>query len=174
MAPLVSVSCSDITNCRAFATADMFKPNTQPQAKSERFLQRPPEVSFFIACLVMVNQLRALDRTYQAGDLPRKVFADKARTLLEQLSKTVAVTEQFDIVLPVLGPGQFSPSFWRWFNWWEDYFHGLTQTQIGQIERLGRELSLAVNRYRPKNHWLSCPSTPPFVLQDEAIDSGKA
>ena len=145
----------------------MSKPNAESQLDAERFLLEPPEVSLFIACLVMVNQLRSLGRSFHDGELTAKAFSEKARAIVEQLSKTVAVTERFDIVLPVLGPGQFSPSFWRWFNWWQDYFLGLTQTQIGQIERLGREQSFAVNRYRPKNHWLNCPSIPPFFLPAE-------
>lgn len=149
--------------------------NSKPQSqeeKREQFLLQPPEVSLFIACLVMVNQLRGLERAFQEGDIEQKTFYEKAQAVLGQLAEAVAVTERFDIVLPVVGPGQFSPSFWRWFNWWEDYFRGLTQTQIGQIERLGRELSLAVNHYRPKKHWLSCPSTPGFMLPPSLPLSG--
>src|SRR3974390_730797 len=150
----------------------MSKTNAESEVQPERFLSQPPEVSLFIACLVMVNQIRGLDRAFQADELSEKAFVEKARALLAQLSETVAATERFDLVLPVLGPGEFSPSFWRWFNWWEDYFRGLTQTQIGQIERLGREMSLAVNRYRPKKHWLSCSHTPPFILQDKTNERG--
>ena len=151
----------------------MSKPTAESQAETERFLLQPPEVSFFIACLVTVNQLRGLERAFQAGDIAENAFLDKAQILIRYLSETVTITERFDIVLPVVSPGQFAPCFWRWFNWWEDYFRGLTQAQIGQIERLGRELSLTVNSYRPKDHWLSCPSTPPFTLHEKPKAAGK-
>jgi hypothetical protein len=138
------------------------KANIQLVQKEQEFLQNPPEVSCFIACLVMVNQLRLLERAFNGGELSPNAFQSKTHAVLGQLTPAVALTERFDIVTPVMGPGQFSPFFWRWFNWWEDYFGKLTTTEIAEIQRLGRELQVAVNDYRPADHWVRHRNTPAF------------
>ena len=123
-----------------------------------------PEVSLFIACLVMVNQLRGLERAFKGGEFNLNAFLDKSNAVLTQLTDTAAATERFDIVLPVMDYGQFSPFFWRWFNWWDDYFKGLTPPQISLIERLARERGPTLDKYRPLDHWLTYRHTPAFTL----------
>jgi hypothetical protein len=144
----------------------MPKPNTKlaQVQKQQQFLQNPPEVSCFIMCLVMVNQLRLLERAFQGGEIPESAFNSKAKALLSQLTPAVALTERFDIVMPVIGTGQFSTPFWRWFNWWEDYFGSLSATEMTEIERLGREMQATVNEYRPAGHWISHRDTTAFAL----------
>lgn len=144
----------------------MPKPKTKLAQVDEKqpFLQNPPEVSCFIMCLVMVNQLRLLERDFQGGEILESAFNSKAKALLSQLTPAVALTERFDIVMPVIGTGQFSAFFWRWFNWWEDYFGSLSATQMTEIERLGREMQATVNEYRPVGHWISHRDTTAFAL----------
>jgi hypothetical protein len=139
------------------------KANSKVVVGQEKLLFNAPEVSYFIACLVMVNQLRGLARACESGEIPKGAFMGKANEVLSRLTETVAATEQFDIVLPVMDCGQFSPFFWRWFNWWDDYFEGLTPMQVGEIERLGREQDSALEDYRPRGNWLSHRHTPAFI-----------
>ena len=111
----------------------------------------------------MINELRGLERSLKAGELTQSCFLETSDSLLQKLAKTAAATERFDLVMPVLAHGEFSSFFWRWFNWWEDYFRGLSPTEIGEIERLGRELRLEVNDFRPKSHWATYRHTPGFT-----------
>jgi hypothetical protein len=128
------------------------------------FLLNAPEASFFIAVSVMINQLRGLGSAFQTGKIAKGAFMLKFNTVLAGLTETVATTERFDIVMPVMDYGQFSSCFWRWFNWWDDYFKELTPMQVEQIERLGRERDSTLRDYRPRDHWLSCRHTPAFIL----------
>ena len=132
--------------------------------RDRNVLGAAPEVSVFIQCLVMVNQLRSLERGFKNGEIDRGAFLDKSNAVLGQFNEVVAATERFDIVLPVLDYGQFSPFFWRWFNWWDDYFKGLTPVQIVEIERLAREHPSVVNPHRPEDHWVCYRHAPAFTL----------
>lgn len=138
--------------------------STAQVRQEKEVLLTEPEVSLFISCLVMVNQLRGLERAFKGGEFGLNAFLDKSNAVLSQLTETVAATERFDIVLPVMDYGQFSPFFWRWFNWWDDYFKGLSPAQISQIERSARERARNVDDYRPGEHWLSYRHTPAFTL----------
>ena len=139
------------------------KSTAQVQQEKEVLLTEP-EVSLFISCLVMVNQLRGLERAFKGGEFNLSAFLDKSNAVLSQLTETVSATERFDIVLPVMDYGQFSPFFWRWFNWWDDYFKGLSPAQIAHIERLARERTRNVDDHRPQDHWLTYRHTPAFTL----------
>ena len=127
-------------------------------------LASAPEVSVFIHCLVMVNQLRGLERAFKNREITRGAFLDKSNAVLGQFNEAVATTERFDIVLPVMDYGQFSPFFWRWFNWWDDFFKGLSALQIVEVERVARERGPAVAAYRPDSHWIGYRHTPAFTL----------
>jgi len=127
-------------------------------------LVNAPEVTVFIHCLVMVNQLRGLERAFQNAEIERNAFLDKSNAVLTQFNEAVATTERFDIVFPVMDYGQFSPFFWRWFNWWDDYFKGLTPLQIANVERLARERASNLSVFRPADHWVRYRHTPAFTL----------
>jgi hypothetical protein len=143
-------------------------PNTKPKpklpAEQEQFLLNPPEIAVFMACCVVVNELRALEQAFKAGEIERGTFSAKTGSLLPKLSKAAYGCERFDVVMPVLEGNQFSTVFWRWFNWWEDYFLKLTPLEICEIERLGKELRFSVNDYRPKTHWSTYRRTPGFGI----------
>jgi len=138
---------------------------TDPVLKQDTdVLAGAPEVSVFIHCLVMVNQLRALERGFKNGEVDKSAFLDKSNAVLGQFSDAVTATERFDIVLPVIDYGNFSPFFWRWFNWWDDYCKGLNPMQIVEIERLARDRAKGVGSFRPDGHWIHYRHTPAFTL----------
>ena len=88
------------------------------------------DVSFFIACLVMVKQLRGLARAFQNGEIAKGAFMEKSNVVLAQLTDTVVATERFDVVLPVMGYGQFCPFFWE----------AECETNLLQLKRAKRSL----------------------------------
>ena len=144
-------------------------PKTAAKSKVEieqkkEFLLNAREVSLFMACLGLVNELRGLEAAFIQCESTRPDFQDKANAVLAHLNETVDATERFDILMPVMGYGQFSPFFWRWFNWWNDYFKGLTLRQIGDIARQARERVSTINDYRPESHWVTYRHTPAFTL----------
>src|SRR6185369_10095869 len=112
------------------------KAKTKVWAQQEKgFLLEAPEVSIFLACLSVVNELRRLAEGYESGEVTRIAFSRRSSVLVGELSDLVGATERFDIVWPVLEFGRFSPFFWRWFNWWNDYLQELTPRQISLLER---------------------------------------
>jgi len=85
--------------------------------------------------------------------------------VLSQLASTAEATERFDIVLPVMDYGQFSPYFWRWYNWWDDYLKGLQSREINLIDRMARNRKPGVEGYRPEGDWNRYRHTPAFRLE---------
>jgi hypothetical protein len=140
------------------------KSNTVARRDRE-FLLDAPEIFIFSAFLGMVQELRILDRTFEAGTTDRAALVDRVNALLWRMSRTAEATHRFDLVMPVMDCGRFSPSFWRWFNWWHDYRNTLNAAQIEHIERLGRERKSAVNKHRPGGDWLNYRQTPAFEFE---------
>jgi hypothetical protein len=144
-------------------------PKTKTKAKqrverNERFLLEAPEVSIFLACLAAVNQLRWLASAYECGEVTRIAFSRQSTCVVAELNELVSATERFDIVWPVAEFGRFSPFFWRWFNWWNDFLKDLTPRQVSLIERLARGGATAGTTNRPKEDWVRYRHTPAFAL----------
>jgi hypothetical protein len=133
--------------------------------RGREFLLQAPEICIFLACLELVQELRTLCGTFEAGKTDRAAFVDRLNALLSRLSHAAEATGRFDIVMPVTGYGRFSPPFWRWFNWWNDYCNTLTPAQIEHVERFGRNPRFRVNDHRPEGDWLTCRQTPTFELE---------
>jgi hypothetical protein len=132
--------------------------------QDRKVLREGPEISVFLVCLGLVNELRTLKGQSQDGKLSRAAFLERCNAVVAQFTDTVEATERFDIVLPVMEFGQFSPFFWSWFNWWEDYFKAMSPRQISHIERLGRERVPALDERRPQGHWIRCRQKPAFTM----------
>ncbi len=132
--------------------------------KDNKFLVEGPEVSVFLACLGSMNQLRSLEFAFRRGGLQDSAFFEHFNTVLAHLASIAEATERFDIVMPVMDYGCFSPFFWRWFNWWDDYLKSLSTDEIGQIERLARMRKPAAERYRPEGDWVHYRHTAAFRL----------
>lgn len=133
-------------------------------AKRKRNLRDAPEISVFLICRAMVEELRNLAGAFNAQEITRRGFMARCKTVVSQLNEAVAATERFDVVLPVMDFGQFSPFFWRWFNWWDDYLKDLTPGQVAQIEWLASHLKPAADAHRPREHWLRYRQGAAFSL----------
>jgi len=119
----------------------MPKTKTKPSFKVEQkrdFLLEAPEVSIFLACLAAINELRCLACAYETGELTRMDFSRRSSAVVSELNALASATERFDIICPVMEFGKFSPFFWRWFNWWNDFLKELRPRQISYLERLAR------------------------------------
>lgn len=135
--------------------------------KAERksdFVLDAPEVSIFLACLALTNELRFLASGYETGEVTRADFSRGSSTLIVELNELASATERFDIVCPVIEFGQFSPFFWRWFNWWHDYLKELRPRQVSYLEKLARESAPALQAHRPNDDWVRYRHTPAFAL----------
>ncbi|SRR6266404_5008189 len=128
------------------------------------FLLQAPEAAVFLACRGMVEELRKLAYAFTASQISKNTFMNRCKAVLSHLNQAADATERFDILLPVMDYGRFSPFFWRWFNWWDDYFKELTPRQVGQIERLARERKPSVKKHRPSEDWVRYRHTPAFTL----------
>jgi hypothetical protein len=102
--------------------------DTSDSGVQKEFLVNALEVSLFMTCCSMVNELRGIERVFRCGEISESVFQERYDALLAQLTEAVAATERFDVVLPVIEDRRFSPFFWRWYNWWDDYLKSLTRT----------------------------------------------
>ena len=129
------------------------------------FLLHAPEVLLFSACLGVIQEVLTLERKFMARKINRAGFIRRINILFSQLMRTAEATERFDIVMPVTHFGQFSPAFWRWFNWWDDYRKSLTPTEIDRLERLAQARAPSINDYRPEGDWQTYSATPPFRLE---------
>ena len=133
--------------------------------KDKTFFVSAPEISIFVACCVMVNELRGFERARRGGDISQDAFKEKTDSVLTRLTEAVEATQRFDIVFPVMERGSFSPFFWRWFNWWDDYLKALTPSQVAETERRAREPVSLIADLRPKGHWVKYRQTPAIVLE---------
>jgi hypothetical protein len=108
----------------------------------------------------MINELRCLERSLRLGDINQSAFEEKSTAVLTRLGEAVESTQRFDIVFPVMEQGRFSPFFWRWFNWWDDYLKALTPSQVAQTERRARERGSLIEDLRPPGNWTNYRGTP--------------
>jgi hypothetical protein len=128
--------------------------------RDQVFYLGAPEISVFVACCVMVNELRGLQRSLQTGDITQTAFQDKTKPILDRLNEAADATQRFDVIFPVMTREQFSPFFWRWFNWWDDYLKALTPSQVAETERRAREGGSLIDDLRPKGNWVKYRNTP--------------
>jgi hypothetical protein len=145
----------------------MPKTKTKSKIKVERgneFLLHAPEVSIFLACVSAVNELRELASAYEAGELTRLAFSRRSTCVVGELSELASATERFDIVYPLMEFGRFSPFFWRWFNWWNDFLKDLTPRHLSYLEKMAREGTANGRAHRPLNDWVHYRHTPAFAL----------
>jgi hypothetical protein len=132
--------------------------------QAKEFLLRAPEIAIFGVCCVMVDELRDLQRALNRGDLSMDSFVDKSNAVLSQFAQTANASQRFGVVMPMIEYGHFSSFFWRWFNWWDDYFRALTPSQVNEIEALAREGMATANNFRPPDHWIQYRDTPAFTI----------
>jgi hypothetical protein len=159
--------CACVSRTRPTTTEAMPKTKTKSSftvGRKRNFRLEAPEVSIFLACLASINELRSLANTYDCGGLTRTEFSRESSVVVAELNQLAAATERFDILCPVMEFGSFSPFFWRWFNWWNDYLKELKPRQISYLEKLAREEAPALSTHRPNDDWVRYRHTPAFAL----------
>ena len=135
------------------------KTKTRSEQDNE-FLTAAPEVSIFLACLGMIDELRLLERSFKASAMSDQTFFEQFNEILSQLTRAAEATERFDVLWPVMDYGKFSPFFWRWFNWWDDYFQRTGTLSPGQTAKLNKEVDLGTTSHRPQGDWIGYRETP--------------
>ncbi len=118
----------------------------------------------FVAVCVLINELRGLDSALGTGEITGKVYQDRSKDVMSRLGEAAEATYRFDIVIPQMQPGLFSPFFWRWFNWWSDHIKALTPSRIAELEQRAREGGSLIHDLRPRGDWVNYRSTPPAGL----------
>lgn len=144
----------------------MQKTKSKPASSNsdKAYLLTAPEISIFLVCYSMRNTMLELEHEHQQGLVPQEEFFSRFNTVLAQFTETADATHRFDIVLPVTELGRFSPSFWRWFHWWDNYLDGLTHRERVRLERLAMDRLPGIDTYRPPGDWLKCSSLPAFRI----------
>src|SRR5882724_9647643 len=82
-----------------------------PAEQGSDFLRNAPEVSVFMNCCVLVNEMRGLERAFENGEIIESALIQKSKDILAALTTAVRATERFNIVIPVTSFGGFSPFF---------------------------------------------------------------
>jgi hypothetical protein len=144
------------------------KTTTKPKkvrTEDKEFAVNAAEVSVFMACFGLVNELKTIHAALHKEELSNEEFGQKFNALLSQLCYVADSTTRFDIVLPVERYGQFSSFFWRWFNWWDDYLKALPPQVIIALRMATKEANLGfLARYRPSGSWIDYRKDPPFTV----------
>jgi hypothetical protein len=123
------------------------------------FCRSAPEATVFMACFGLIRSLQSL---YAASVARREsVWKFSARVLpvYNRFKMTVESTERFDLVLPMIGTS-ISTSFWRWYNWWDDYTRTLNPRQIEAI----RAGAPDTQQFRPEGDWATYRSNAGITI----------
>jgi hypothetical protein len=145
----------------------MQKTKSKPKAVSSSdnaYLLTAPEISIFTAVFAMRNSLLELERNHLGGIIEQSDFFKKFNTILAEFTETAEATHRFDIVLPVMAFGKFSSSFWRWFNWWDQYMESLSNPDRIRLHTLAMDRLPGLESYRPPGHWSGCSPKPAFTV----------
>ena len=65
--------------------------------RDNNFLREAPEISVFLVCLGLINQLRSLEQVFRQGELKDRVFFDKFNSVLAQLTSIVDHAQRKDL-----------------------------------------------------------------------------
>ena len=156
--------------------ADIDKDQTQ----NEELLLCAPEISVWMTAFGGLRTLAELQLEYSQQRITQKQYIRAANEALVSLVETADATHRFGVLLPAtIEPHygrrlreltdaflrvDFSPSFWRWFNWWQDYVRMLTISEKKHIYHLAMERVPLVDKYRPSGDWLNYRSESSLVL----------
>jgi hypothetical protein len=132
------------------------------------FLLFAPEVSIFMACFGLVNELKVLNDFRRKDCISEREFDNRFNGVLSTFSLVADATWRFDLLLPVLDYGKFSTCFWRWFNWWDDYIKTLPPMQLSHVEWLAKVCSHDVDQFRPSGDWINHRGDPAFTISTHA------
>lgn len=162
-------------------TNDELKANLQGSEGSE-LLVSAPEICIWMTAFGCLRTLQETMEGRKAGTLTDKQFFRQFNEMLVELGETADATHRFGVLLPALLESHykkrakqledrlvkvdFSPSFWRWYNWWDDYIRSLTAAQTRHLYHLAMERVPTVEEHRPIGDWMSHRAEPILILTD--------
>lgn len=139
-----------------------------------------PEIRVWMTIFGCLDNLRDLTARRKAGKITNESFYKESNETLVGLAEVADITHRFGVLLPsTLEPNyrrriqqlkdnfirvEFSPSFWRWYNWWDDYIRTLSPDQIKHIRRITTEECLGAEDYRPTGEWYGYRSDASLVV----------
>ncbi len=117
------------------------------------FLSTAPELAVYLTISGVMDIARDTVRD-SGGSLTAEGAQKAMQTVFAALDIAVAFTIRFDIVLPCVSETTYSTSFWRWFNWWRDYYATLSDENRTFLARAIPERKYhLVEKYRPHGDW---------------------
>jgi hypothetical protein len=139
--------------------------------KGQDVLLNAPEISVWMTAFGCLRQMGDIQQAYENKKISRKEYYASCNQMLVELAETADATHRFGVLLPsAIEPYykrriknlddaflrvQFSPSFWRWFNWWDDYMKAKTDSERATLYHLVTARLAEVDSFRPAGDWLS-------------------
>lgn len=148
--------------------------------KGQNPILNSPEISVWMTAFGGLREIADLYAAHEAGKLSTEKYYQTVNAMLVELAETADLTHQFGILLPAaIEPNykrrlrvlfdafikvEFSPSFWRWFNWWDDYMKSLPQADRNNLYKLVTYRLPEVETFRPLGDWIGYRNEPAIVL----------
>lgn len=139
-----------------------------------------PEISVWMTAFGCLREISDISAAYQAKKLTPEKYYRSVNHMLVELAETADDTHRFGVLLPssiepnykkrvsALKDGfvqvEFSLSFWRWFNWWDDYMKSMPPVARNELYKLVTYRLPEVENYRPDGDWISHRKEPGLVL----------
>jgi hypothetical protein len=153
----------------------------QLEAQNDEELLIAPEICVWMTIYGGLRNICEVHAQYSCGKLSRSDYIKKSNELLINFVEAADFTHRFNVLLPAtIEPRyrsrhrsldgtfvrvSFSSSFWRWFNWWDDYTKSLPIYVRKHIYHLAAERVSAIEKYRPEGDWLSYRSDCPISFE---------
>lgn len=154
--------------------------STMGGSKDRCLLVEVPEISVWMTAFGCLNSVEEVLTERRQLRISEKQYFKQVNGCLANLAETADATHRFGVLLPAtMEPNyrkhlrerddgflkvEFSPSFWRWYNWWHDYVNTLSVAQRKYVYQLAVERLPGLEAYRPAGDWLNYRSNPVLVL----------
>lgn len=139
-----------------------------------------PEISVWMTAFGCLRSVDEYLVEWRGDRITEKQYFKSINACLVNLAETADATHRFGVLLPsTIEPHyrkhmrelddaflkvDFSPSFWRWYNWWSDYINTLKAYERKHVYHLAMERLRGLEAYRPAGDWLHHRSNPVLVL----------
>ncbi len=143
-------------------------------------LVHAPEISVWMTSFGCLRSVEEFLAEWKQKNITEKQYYKVVNSCLLNLAETADATHRFGVFLPAtVEPHyrrhvrdrddgflkvEFSPFFWRWYNWWDDYISTLSTIERRRVYRLALERLPALDMYRPAGDWLHYRTNPVLVL----------
>jgi len=138
-----------------------------------------PEISVWMTAFGCLRSIDEFAVKWNRKNITRQQYYKAVNGCLFNLAETADATHRFGVLLPAtiephyrrhlrerndgLLKVDFSPSFWRWYNWWNDYINTLSTIEREYVYDLAMERLPALEMYRPGGDWLHYRSNPVLI-----------